>query len=218
MTDTIANYLDIAHFYEACLDKHGATPQGVDWPNQADNEKRFEVMLNLMCREAKNATISLLDLGCGYGAMADYLIKNKKSANILYNGIDISPKMIGKATELFPDQSFSTRDILQNPLPVESVDYVIMNGVLTEKRSLTWDEMKNFAQRIIKAAFDTCRKGIAFNVMSQQVDWCGLQLFHWSFDEVAAFLFKSCSRHVVFRSDYGLYEYTVYAYKVPNEK
>jgi hypothetical protein len=54
--------------------------------------------------------------------------------------------------------------------------------------------------------------GVAFNVMSKHVDWERDDLFHVPFDEIAAFLFANVTRNMVLRADYGLYEYTVYAY------
>lgn len=213
MADLEPNYLTLAEHYEQCLAKHGATPQGVDWPNASDLTKRFHVMLDVLANKPFTSTTTLLDLGCGYGALLDHIHTYNQQSNILYTGIDISANMIRAAQQRLPGQCFLQRDILIDPLPPGSFDYIIMNGLLTEKRNLPWHEMVKFAQRIIKAAFDTCREGIAFNVMSYHVDWSHPALFHWSLDEAAAFLFKHCSRHVVFRNDYGLYEYTVYVYK-----
>lgn len=206
------NYLTISEFYEQCLEKHGPIPQGVDWPNHIDLIKRFNVMLDLFAHEhGKN--ISLLDLGCGYGALVDHL--NELNMNASYTGIDISQKMINTAKLLHPQNYFFQQDILTNPLNNETFDYVIMNGLFTEKRSLSWYDMAEFAKQMISQAFKVCKKGIAFNVMSYHVDWCDPALFYWSFNDLAVFLYETCTRHIVFRSDYGLYEYTVYAYKNP---
>ncbi len=215
MADLEPTYLTLAEHYEQCLAKHGTTPQGVDWPNAADLTKRFHVMLDVLAHKPLTPKTSLLDLGCGYGALLDHIHTFHPQSNILYTGLDISGNMIQAALHRLPGQRFLQRDILIDPLPPRSFDYIIMNGLLTEKRDLPWHEMVKFAQRIIKAAFASCREGIAFNVMSYHVDWSHPSLFHWSLDEVAAFLFKHCSRHVVFRNDYGLYEYTAYVYKKP---
>lgn len=204
------SYLSLAKFYEQCLEIHGTVPKGMDWPNENDLIKRFKVMLELF--EHDNEPVHLLDLGCGYGALIDHLVKGKYE-NILYTGMDISEKMISSAKVLFPCHQFILQDILLKPLQVNHFDYIIMNGLLTEKRSLSWDEMTVFARRIISHAFKACKKGIAFNVMNYHVDWCNPNLFYWSFDDAAKFLIESCTRNIVFRQDYGLYEYTVYVYK-----
>jgi hypothetical protein len=45
------------------------------------------------------------------------------------------------------------------------------------------------------------------------LDWQRDDLFHVSFDSMAQFLTKRISRHFQFRQDYGLYEFTTYAYR-----
>jgi hypothetical protein len=54
---------------------------------------------------------------------------------------------------------------------------------------------------------------MAFNVMSKAVDWERDDLFHVSMDRLATLLHGLAGRRIVFRADYGLYEYTAYAYR-----
>ena len=68
---------------------------------------------------------------------------------------------------------------------------------------------------MLKKVFPLAKRGIAFNVMSKQVDWERNDLFHLSLDEMSSFVTKHLSRHFVVRNDYGLYEYTVYLYHEP---
>ena len=55
--------------------------------------------------------------------------------------------------------------------------------------------------------------GIAFNVMSKDVDWERDDLFHLPLSELSSFLSKNLTRRYIIRNDYGLYEYTTYVYK-----
>ena len=57
-------------YYEGKLRAHGATPAGVDWNSLESQELRFALLANLWRDEAD---ASILDYGCGYGALADYL-------------------------------------------------------------------------------------------------------------------------------------------------
>ena len=41
-------YLSIVAHYERCLEKHGDTYLGVDWPNREDADTRYEVMLEVI--------------------------------------------------------------------------------------------------------------------------------------------------------------------------
>jgi len=61
--------------------------------------------------------------------------------------------------------------------------------------------------------WESCDRGMAFNVMSKCVDWERDDLFHLSMDDLGLFLKNNLSSEFSFRFDYGLYEYTAYVYK-----
>ncbi|MEW6689581.1 MAG: class I SAM-dependent methyltransferase [Pseudomonadota bacterium] len=207
-------YQRIVDYYERHLTEHGTSHKGVAWPKADDVDLRNQVMFNICGAHANR--LSILDLGCGFGLFADYLRATNRLAAIDYFGIDLSRQMVEEACRRHPDLRFEARDVLVAPLVERSFDYVIMNGLLTVKASLSQAEMEEFATAMIQAAFQSARHGLAFNVMSEHVDWKREDLFHWPFDQAASFLKRACSRHVVFRADYGLYEYTVYVYREPN--
>ncbi len=208
------DWLPLRAHYERCLERAGATPEGVDWPNARDLEARFAVQLGVLSAVPSGTEPPLLlDLGCGPGLLLDYLGAAGRGDAVRYRGIDISPAMAAAARARWPDHSFEARDIVADPLPPESVDVVVMNGVLTERRGIPRDRMAAMAEGIVAAAFRSARYGIAFNAMSRHVDWEREDLFHWGFDEVAAFLKRDVTRHVAFRADYALYEFTAFAWR-----
>lgn len=213
-TSPTAGFEAIVQHYESCLETHGVSPKGVDWPDEADLAARFEVMLSVL--QGMEGKPVVLDLGCGPGFLADYLSATGRLATVEYRGIDLSERMVAEAKRRWPQLSFEARDVIVDPLPPGSVDVVIMNGVLTEKVGLPRDRMIELARTLIAAVFSTSRVGIAFNVMSKHVDWERDDLFHWGFDEVAAFLRANVSRHYRFHADYGLYEFTTVVSREPN--
>jgi len=203
----------LIHHYEQCLREHGATPRGVNWPNGEDLAARFGVMLELLVEAGERP--ALLDLGCGPGLLLDYLAATGGVDRVRYHGVDLSAAMIAAARARWPHHEFSCRDIVAVPLPEQSVDIVIVNGVLTERVGLSIEAMTSLAQSLIAAAFRLARVGIAFNLMNAQVDWQRDDLFHCPFDALAAFLGREVSRHYEFRADYGLYEYTCFVRRQP---
>ncbi|MEO1925035.1 MAG: DegT/DnrJ/EryC1/StrS family aminotransferase, partial [Gammaproteobacteria bacterium] len=96
-------------------------------------------------------------------------------------------------------------------------DYMLINGLFTVKHSLSDQEMWDFMTNIIISVWPFIRKGLAFNVMSKQVDWEREDLFHVSLDQIADFMHRLAGRNINFRADYGLHEFTVYAYKTSND-
>ena len=70
-----------------------------------------------------------------------------------------------------------------------------------------------FLKEIITILFENSKKGIAFNVMSDIVDFKREDLFYLDFNSLLSFVSKNLTRNFIIRNDYGLYEYTVYLYK-----
>ncbi len=204
-------YMRIVSHYEACLEKHGDSHLGVDWPNREDAETRYRIMLDV-ARESGSDESSLLDFGCGTSHLYESMLRHGIEG-FKYAGLDISPKFTAIAKEKFPQVTYYTLDVLQEPTLLPSFDYIVMNGVFTEKCGMSFEDMFSYFTRLIGVVFAKTRVGAAFNVMSKHVDWERDDLFHLSFDALASFLRREISANFVFRSDYGLREYTTYVYK-----
>lgn len=209
----LPKYRQIVAHYEACLAQHGDTHQGVDWPNADDASKRYGVMLDVV-RNSPGSHVSLLDFGCGTGHLLSHLRENGRE-DISYSGLDMSPRFIEVARRKFPDVPFYCLDVLMDDTPLPTFDYIVMNGVFTEKLTLSYDQMFAYFCAVLQKCFGHTRTGMAFNVMAKQVDWEREDLFHVPLDDLAWFLVRHVSRHFVFRRDYGLYEYTTYVYTSP---
>jgi SAM-dependent methyltransferase len=190
---------------------HGDSHLGVDWPMAQDAEIRYRVMLELI-PAPRPSLVKLLDFGCGTSHLYEHIVSSG-TAGIEYSGLDLSPKFIELSRKKFPKNHYICADILEEPDAVPTSDYIVMNGVFTEKRSLTFDEMLAYFERTLSAVFAKADRGIAFNVMSKHVDWERNDLFHLPFDILARTLIRGLTRNFVIRNDYGLYEYTTYVYR-----
>jgi SAM-dependent methyltransferase len=207
-------YFDsIVKHYEDCLDKHGDSYLGVDWPKFEDVAKRYWVMLDII-RVASNVSgpVSLLDFGCGAGHLLQY-IYDQGMKDIEYAGLDVSDKFVSLCESKFPGIPFFLVDILDENAKLPVFDYVVMNGVFTEKRELGFEEMWEYFCRMLTRAFSFTNKGLAFNVMSKAVQWEREDLFHVPADLLIDFVTKNLTRNFIIRNDYGLYEFTTYLYK-----
>jgi cyclopropane fatty-acyl-phospholipid synthase-like methyltransferase len=156
--------------------------------------------------------VNLLDFGCGASHLNEYIIKERLT-HIRYSGLDLSEKFVRLSRSKFPANQFICLDVLEEPHSLPQFDYIVLNGVFTEKRDLSYDQMLSYFKALIAIVFEHATMGIAFNVMSKHVDWERDDLFHLPFDTLAEFLTSKLTRNFVFRNDYGLYEYTTYAYR-----
>lgn len=212
---TIKPYSGIIAHYENCLNRFGDTHLGVDWQNVDDANKRYQVMLNITKNEKQTQSDyldTLLDFGCGTAGLLDY-INSHNIQKIIYAGLDISSAFIQVCKTKYPHIPFYNIDILEPSISLPCFDYIVMNGVFTEKVNLSHQQMYMYFCSIIEIIFNYCNKGIAFNLRSKQVDTEELELFHLSLDDLAWFLIKKFGRSFVIRNDYGLEEYTVYLYR-----
>jgi len=191
---------------------HGDTHLGVDWPKQETAETSYRVMLELM-RPSVQGRVSLLDFGCGASHLYEYMTRHGLHNRIEYCGLDVSEKFIELSRRKFPSNTYYCLNILDNADCLPNFDYIVINGVFTEKLDLSFDEMLTFFKDMVSQVATKARIGIAFNVMSKQVDWEREDLFHLPFDVLAHFLTKKISKNFIIRHDYGLYQYTTYVYK-----
>lgn len=198
---------------ETYLQTHGDTHLGVGWPNEADAQVRYGVMLGLVQEASISAPVRILDFGCGLAHFYQYILDKGLQHRIQYTGLDVSEKYLELAQAKYPEVPFLAIDVLENPDALPAFDYILMNGVLTQKCTVGFDQMWTYTQQLLQTVYSKAQKGLAFNVMTKHVDWERDDLFHLPLDTLAAFLKENVSRHVVFRHDYGLYEYTTYVYR-----
>jgi SAM-dependent methyltransferase len=201
-------YRDIVAHYEDCLARYGDNRLGIDWPRREDAELRYAVMLDLIHPDAPTPT-RLLDFGCGAGHLLEFILRHRVSG-IEYHGLDLSERYLALCRAKFPEVPFLHADVLEDGKLPSEFDYVVMNGVFTEKRELSFAAMWEYVQAVLRRIWPFVRRGLAFNVMSKQVDWERDDLFHLPCDTLMAFLKSELSRHCVVRHDYGLFEYTTY--------
>jgi SAM-dependent methyltransferase len=198
--------------YEKTFAIHGETPAGVDWGRPEDVALRYAKMLAVLEPPdgAQATPVSLLDVGCGYGGLLEYA--RHQGIVLVYSGIDVCQNMVAAAARHYPDAEFCCHDIFKMTVN-RQFDYVVCNGVLTQKLSAGIREMDAFSQRLIRQMFDLCRRGIAFNVMTTKVNFMVDNLYYRNPVELFAHCLTSISSKVRIDHAYPLYEYTVYLYR-----
>lgn len=205
------SYLALKHHYEACLAEHGDSHLGVNWSRAEDAEARYAVMLALIT-PVPGQRVSVLDFGCGASHFYAYL-RDQGRDDIDYTGLDISEAFVALSREKYPHNTYMCLDVLDDDTALGTYDYVVLNGVFTNRTGMNAEAMHDFFTRLVTTLFPHVRLAMAFNAMTKHVDWERDDLFHLPFDELAAFLKRDVSRRFTIRSDYGLYDYTTYVYR-----
>jgi SAM-dependent methyltransferase len=204
-TDPITRRLQ--EHYARTFEQHGPTVQGVDWgTDQSRLDLRYDKMAAVIEPDG-DAAPSLLDVGCGYGGFLAYL--RSREIAVEYTGVDVVQSMIDHASEAFPDASWVCADVFDLE-PTQPFDYVVCNGILTQKLEATIPEMDAYAHRLIETMFGLCRRGIAFNLMSTHVNYMADNLYYCNPVELLAWCLTVTGR---IRMDHlypPLHEYTMY--------
>jgi cyclopropane fatty-acyl-phospholipid synthase-like methyltransferase len=209
MSDKI--YAGIVQFCESCLEVYGDNYKGVGWTkSQEQADTRYQVMLDVV--QEPDSQVTLLDFGCGASHLYEYIQRHGIN-NIRYSGLDVSQRFLKLSKSKFPHTTYYNIDILEGHSELPEFDYIVANGVFTVKCNLTFGAMCDYFKEVLRRLFSKTKRGLAFNIMSKQVDWEREDLFHLPFDVLACFLTKEISRHFVIRHDYGLYEYTTYVHR-----
>jgi len=193
--------------YKKTFIEHGPTAQGVDWKNKDEANIRYKIILNII----RNNNTSLLDVGCGYGGLLKY--SKKEKININYTGIDLVKEMINEAKKQNPKNKFINANILEYN-PKNKFDYVIANGLLTQKLSSSNKEMEKFMFDLINKMWDISKEGIAFNILTTQVDFKNKGNFYYDPAKMIKYT-SNFSRFFKIHHDYPMFEYTFFLYKKP---
>jgi len=148
---------DVEAYYSARVAKHGATPRGVDWSCWATQNLRFVQLLKL-CDFSE--PFALNDIGCGYGALADYLAMRHAAAAIDYLGIDLSEAMIHRARCRFPDPD--RRFVVAASCP-RVADYSVASGVMNVNLGHPREPWEQFVATILRDMRRCSRRGFSVN-------------------------------------------------------
>jgi len=202
---------EVATYYAEKLAEHGDTPRGVDWNGEESQTVRFAQLCKII--DPKTPNFSLNDLGCGYGALLDYL--RGKHANCTYLGVDVSQEMIKVA-----EQRHATADqarFITAAEPDEVADYGLASGIFNVRLGRSDAEWFDYLQATLDVLDRTSSLGFAFNCLTSYSDEDKKRDYLYYADPCR--LFDLCkrrySRQVALLHDYGLYEFTILVRKLP---
>ena len=194
----------IKKYFGEKLDFFGATPQGADWNSEASQLTRFEQLFQI-CDPATR--FSIIDYGCGYGALIDFLVK--KGCDFTYYGYDLLEEMVLKARELHETKSNCTFTSQESEL--EIADYAVESGIFNIRLDYSYDEWTGYVIQILGKMNNLSRRGFAFNLLTSYSDPPYMKPHLYYADP--CFYFDYCKRHfsrnVALLHDYNLYDFTI---------
>lgn len=193
----------VENYYSARIRQHGASPAGVDWRDEHSQFLRFAQLLRIA--EGREA-FSINDMGCGYGALLDYLNRHHPEAD--YLGYDLSAAMIEHAQARYPA---AATQFFCGGAAGRVADFAVASGLLNVRQDVPIPDWEAFIAGVLDRLHEESRYGFAFNSLTLYSDPERMRPDLYYADPCR--LFDTCkrrySRHVALLHDYGLYEFTL---------
>jgi predicted TPR repeat methyltransferase len=191
-------------YYEARLRQHGPTPRGVDWNSAESQTLRFAQLAKLWQGEP---VASIVDYGCGYGALAQWL--GAAGHRGRYTGFDLSDEMVRSAHDR--DHGHLRCTFTSDRTQLERSDYVVASGVFNVKGDVGVERWQEYVLGTIDDLMSLATRGAAFNALTRYSDADRQREDLYYADPLA--LFDHCiqrySRRAALLHDYPLYEFTL---------
>ena len=193
----------VVDFFSDALSKHGSSHQAVDWPDRDQQIRRFAELSKLF---DTSRPFSVLDYGCGYGALLAYLTDGAVPA--AYWGYDISNEMLKAARELHP----ALQDRFLSELPAGAVyDYVVASGIFNLKLGIPVKAWERIVDDTIDKFDALSTRGFAFNMLTSYREPHRKRDRLYYGDPLRFFdlCFREYSPNVALAHDYNLWDFTI---------
>ncbi len=198
----------VKSYFQKSIETHGASPRGVDWNSEFSQEIRFEQLLKIC---DPSIPFSILDYGCGYGALADFLLKKGFKAN--YHGFDIVEKMLITARQHHAGKSNRSFTSDKTQLPV--CDYVVASGIFNYRGDISFEDWTDHVITVLQQFNELGRKGFSSNFLTKYSDADHMRADLYYADPCYFFDYckRNFSKNVALLHDYTIYDFTILVHK-----
>lgn len=140
----------VSRAYSKRIETKGDCPEGVFWTSELTQIARFDYALMQLRQHLGQGAFSIADIGCGYGALYDFISTTPRYSNIRYSGMDINKQMISHCQDRFPTARhlFSSARHPQTPVHAaiyigtfnlcHTDDYSLWEDYILDQISLSW--------------------------------------------------------------------------------
>ena len=197
----------VERYYADRLAQFGPTPRGADWNSAESQLLRFDRLLAALEEGGDAADASLVDYGCGYGALLDVL--RSRGRRLWYHGFDISSAMIEAAKTRHAADERATFTTELSAVP--RAHCTLASGIFNVRLGHGVDQWHEYVMETLAAMDALSTRAFAFNMLStySDVDRRRDDLFYA--DPLS--MFDACKRRfssrVALLHDYPLYEFTL---------
>jgi SAM-dependent methyltransferase len=193
----------VDRYYSEKLRHFGATHRGVDWSTASSQELRFNRLLQVVEGHDDG---SVIDYGCGYGALLDHL--GAIGRRVTYCGFDVSETMIQAA--LARHAGVARASFTADASQLAPAEYVVASGIFNVKLAHTPEAWWDYVCQTLTHMASLGRRGLAFNMLTTHSDPDRRRddLFYADPIRVFEMCRQRFSPRVALLHDYPLHEFT----------
>jgi trans-aconitate methyltransferase len=198
---------DLKVFYQKKFQKYGVSPKSLLWKEKGAAHQRFRQFWAEIDFTGK----SVLDIGCGFGELGNFLTKRYKGVS--YTGMDMVPEFIKEGKILYPKLHLVVGNYLTDRV-VKRYDIVVASGVLNSNMG---EENLKYRMNAVNKLWEYTGDILAFNMLGAhpQPQNKDSESNIWYADSVE--ILKYCmelTRRVILRANYHPRDFTIIMYKV----
>ena len=161
--------------YKDRLAALGAVPKGVFWRNQSTQIARFDAMLSIVRKISPVAHPAVADIGCGYGALLEFIQKTPRYQTMRYSGYDINAAMISACTDQFADQK---ELFAVGKYPSGAVDFCLFSGTFNLCHTTNLDLWEDYIFANLQDCWQRSRYGLVLNLLCAPKSHIKNQIFY----------------------------------------
>lgn len=188
--------------YDKRLNLYGNDPRSLGWGGGKKRQfLRYKNLLEIGFKEND----SILDVGCGFGDLHQYLSNSYKSFK--YKGIDINKNLINVAKNQNKNIDVQQIDILETKI-TDQYDWVVSSGIFNAK--LKFESNIDYISKMLFEMTLIANKGVAVDFMSTFVDYQHEDAYHMDPSELITIVKNQLKKKLILKMDYLDYEYCIY--------
>src|ERR1700739_1074782 len=147
--------------YNQRLDKFGYSPESLGWGGGKERQfVRFKALTEIGVEKHD----SLLDVGCGFADLYEYLKLNEFNGQ--YLGVDINGNLLDLARKEHQGVNVEKINILEEDIN-RQFNWVVSSGIFNLK--LNFEDNLTYIKTMLKKMYEISNKGVAVDFMSTYV-------------------------------------------------
>lgn len=186
-------------------DKAGSSSTDCERVEQSLRTQRMRFEAFLKYHDVRGKTV--LDVGCGAGDLLAHL--QRSGIDCEYFGFDLSPAMIARCRERFPNGNFESGDILKWQ-PGRRFDHVISIGI----HNIRIPQGPVLLDEITRRQFELCSVSAHVSILTDRFQGFAPHIQAWRAEEVLT-MALAITPYVVLRHDYLPNDFSVTLYREP---